>query len=141
MIFDDLKKANMEALKAKDNNARGIYSVLINKCMLKSVELKAQGKTLSDADTLQIINKTIKELDEEAAAYRAGGREENVKAIEYQKGLIAKYLPTLMSEEEITSEINKLEDKSVKNVMIHFKNNFAGKCDMKLVSELAKKLG
>ncbi len=141
MIFDDLKKANMEALKAKDNNARGIYSVLINKCMLKSVELKAQGKTLSDADTLQIINKTIKELDEEAAAYRAGGREENVKVIEYQKGLIAKYLPTLMSEEEITSEINKLEDKSVKNVMIHFKNNFAGKCDMKLVSELAKKLG
>ena len=141
MIFDDLKKANMEALKAKDNNARGIYSVLINKCMLKSVELKAKGKTLSDADTLQIINKTIKELDEECAAYKAGGREENVKAIEYQKSLVVKYLPKLMSEEEIVAEINKLEDKSVKNVMIHFKTNFAGKCDMKQVSELAKKLG
>ena len=42
MIFDDLKKTNMEAMKAHDQNARGVYSVLINKCMLKSVELKTQ---------------------------------------------------------------------------------------------------
>lgn len=44
-----------------------------------------------------------------------------------------------MSEEEIESEITKLDDKSLKNVMIHFKTNFQGKCDMKLVSQVAKK--
>ena len=64
MIFDDLKKANMEAMKAHDQNARGVYSVLINKCMLKSVELKTQNASLTDGDTLVLINKTIKELDE-----------------------------------------------------------------------------
>ena len=46
MVFDDLKKANMEAMKAHDQNARGVYSVLINKCMLKSVELKAKNQEL-----------------------------------------------------------------------------------------------
>lgn len=134
MIFDDLKKANMEAMKAHDQNARGVYSVLINKCMLKSVELKTQNVSLTDGDTLVLINKTIKELDEEYETYKKAGREEQASVIAYQKGLLEKYLPKLMSEEEIESEITKLDDKSLKNVMIHFKTNFQGKCDMKLVS-------
>lgn len=139
MIFDDLKKANMEAMKANDQNARGVYSVLINKCMLKSVELKTRNASLTDGDTLVLINKTIKELDEEYETYKKAGREEQAAVIAYQKGLLEKYLPKLMSEEEIESEITKLDDKSLKNVMIHFKTNFQGKCDMKLVSQVAKK--
>lgn len=139
MIFDDLKKANMEAMKNHDNVARGVYSVLINKCMLKSVELKASGKTLTDGDTLQLIAKTIKELEEEIATFEKANRADKALDVKKQKELLVSYLPKMMSEEEIIAEINKLEDKSVKNVMIHFKNNFAGKCDMKLVSELAKK--
>ena len=75
MIFDDLKKANMEAMKAHDQNARGVYSVLINKCMLKSVELKTQNASLTDGDTLVLINKTIKELDEEYETYKKAGRD------------------------------------------------------------------
>ncbi len=139
MVFDDLKKANMEAMKAHDQNARGVYSVLINKCMLKSVELKAKNQELTDADTLSLINKTIKELDEEYETYKKASRDEQAAVIAYQKSLLEKYLPKLMSEEEIEAEITKLEDKSLKNVMVYFKTNFAGKCDMKLVSAIAKK--
>lgn len=139
MVFDDLKKANMEAMKAHDQNARGVYSVLINKCMLKSVELKAKNQELTDADTLSLINKTIKELDEEYETYKKASRDEQAAVIAYQKSLLEKYLPKLMSEEEIEAEITKLEDKSLKNVMVYFKINFAGKCDMKLVSAIAKK--
>jgi yqeY family protein len=139
MVFDDLKKANIEAMKAHDQNARGVYSVLINKCMLKSVELKAKNQELTDADTLSLINKTIKELDEEYETYKKASRDEQAAVIAYQKSLLEKYLPKLMSEEEIEAEITKLEDKSLKNVMVYFKTNFAGKCDMKLVSAIAKK--
>lgn len=139
MVFDDLKKANIEAMKAHDQNARGVYSVLINKCMLKSVELKAKNQELTDADTLSLINKTIKELDEEYETYKKASRDEQAAVIAYQKSLLEKYLPKLMSEEEIEAEITNLEDKSLKNVMVYFKTNFAGKCDMKLVSAIAKK--
>lgn len=139
MVFDDLKKANIEAMKAHDQNARGVYSVLINKCMLKSVELKAKNQELTDADTLSLINKTIKELDEEYETYKKASRDEQAAVIAYQKSLLEKYLPKLMSEEEIEAEITKLEDKNLKNVMVYFKTNFAGKCDMKLVSAIAKK--
>ena len=47
----------------------------------------------------------------------------------------------MMSEEEILAEINTLTDKSIGNVMKHFKVNFAGKCDMRMVSEAIKKVG
>ena len=40
MLLMDLKKANMEALKTKNSNARAIYSVLINKCMLLEISKK-----------------------------------------------------------------------------------------------------
>ena len=49
-------------------------------------------------------------------------------------------MPKLMSEDEIKAEILKLDDKSVPSVMKHFKANFLGKVDMKLVGEVLKRL-
>ena len=53
---------------------------------------------------------------------------------------VSSYLPKMMSAEEIKAEILKLEDKSVPNVMKHFKANFAGKCDMRDVQAVLKTL-
>ena len=33
MIIDEIKKANVEAMKNKDANLRSIYSIIINKYM------------------------------------------------------------------------------------------------------------
>ena len=44
----------------------------------------------------------------------------------------------MMSEDEIYEVINGLEDKSIPNVMKHFKANFAGKVDMGLVNRVAR---
>ena len=138
MLIDELSKANIEALKARDQVARAIYSVLIAKYKAFAIELKAQGKEATDADLVKIITKTIKELDEEKDSYQKAGREEEVKNILTQKGLIEKYLPQLMSEEEIRKIISSLEDKSMPSVMKHFKMNYDGKVDMSLVSKVAR---
>ncbi|MBQ2713684.1 MAG: GatB/YqeY domain-containing protein [Clostridia bacterium] len=53
-----------------------------------------------------------------------------------QKKLVEAFLPQMMTEEEISTEILKLEDKSVGSVMKHFKQNFNGKCDMALVKKV-----
>ena len=34
--------------------------------------------------------------------------------------------------------VDSLEDKSMPNIMKHFKLNYAGKCDMSIVSKIAK---
>ena len=138
MLVDELSRANIEALKARDQVARAIYSVLIAKYKAFAIELKAQGKEATDADLVKIITKTIKELDEEKESYEKAGRSEEVKNILTQKSLIEKYLPKLMSEEEIKKVIASLEDKSMPSVMRHFKMNYDGKVDMSLVSKIAR---
>ena len=48
MIIDELKKANIEALKNHDNDARASLSVAINRYMQVSIENKANKKETTD---------------------------------------------------------------------------------------------
>ena len=138
MLIDEISKANIESLKARDQVARAIYSVILSKYKANEIELKAAGKEITDADLVKIITKTIKELDEEKESYEKAGRKEQAESISVQKSLIEKYLPKLMSEEEIRKIIASLEDKSMPSVMKHFKMNYDGKVDMSLVSKIAR---
>ena len=140
MILDEIKKANMVALKNKDTEARTIYSIVMNKAMLETIKKREKGEALVDADMVQILQKTIKELTEEAENYAKVGNTTQVENINKQKAIIEAYLPKMMSKEEIKTEISKLEDKSIGNVMKHFKINFAGKCEMRLVQEVLKEI-
>ena len=138
MIIDEIKKDNVQAMKDKNALARAIYGVVMNKVLLAQIELKQDGKELVDADVIQILQKTIKELTEEKENYIKAGNNAEAENIEAQKKIIEKYLPQMMSEDEIKAEINKLEDKSIPSIMKHFKANFAGKVDMSLVNKIAK---
>ena len=138
MLINQLEKDNIEALKNKDKVARAVLSVVINKYRVAAIELKAQGKEATDADLVKVINKVVKELDEEKAGYEKLGRNEDAQGIENQKAIISKYLPKLMSEDEIRQVIASLEDKSMPSVMKHFKANYDGKVDMSLVSKIAR---
>ena len=140
MIIDEIKKENMIALKEHNNSKRTAFSMLMNKYMLLGIELKAQGKEIGDNDMIGLIQKSIKELDEEYQIYKKAGREESAQDIENQKNAISVYLPQMMSKDEIKAEIQKLDDKSIGSVMKHFKANFAGKCDMRDVQEVLKSL-
>ena len=140
MIIDEIKTANVQAMKDKDQRARGIYSVLMNKHLMASVDARTSGKEVEDADMVRIIQKTIKELEEEKENYARVNNAEEVENIEYQKSLIEKYLPKMLSEEEIKAIIDTLDDKTVPSVMRHFKTNYNGKCDMKTVSDVLKNL-
>ena len=140
MILQDLQKANIEAMKAHNNNARGILSVVISHCKLLEVELRSKGKELTDEDVLGIIQKIIKELADEKDGYIKTNNLERAKLIDEQAEIIKVYLPKQLTKEEILEEINKLEDKSMSAIMKHFKMNFAGKVDMSLVSQVARGL-
>ena len=138
MLIDEIKKANVEAMKARDNTAKGIYSIIMNKYMLLSIEKKQKGEEATDVDLITIISKTLKELTEEKESYLKVNNLEKANAITHQEELISKYLPKMLTEEEIRKEISTLDDKSLPNVMKHFKTKFQGKVDMGLVSKIAR---
>ena len=140
MLLDELKKANMEAMKAKDKDARSVLSVVLTKCQLLIVEANANGKEFGDPQVLEVIQKVLKELSDEKEGYQKVNNAERVASIIHQEEVIKAYLPKQLTREEIIEEINKLEDKSMPCVMKHFKANFAGKVDMSLVSQIARGL-
>ena len=140
MLLDELKKANMEAMKAKDKDARSVLSVVLTKCQLLIVEANANGKEFGNPQVLEVIQKILKELSDEKEGYQKVNNAERVASIIHQEEVIKAYLPKQLTREEIIEEINKLEDKSMPSVMKHFKANFAGKVDMSLVSQIARGL-
>lgn len=140
MLIDELKKANMEALKSRNKNVRAILSVVINKYNLAKIELSTKGKEIADADLFTIIQKTIKELEDERAGYLSVNNTQRVEEIDEQMKTIQAYLPKMLSEEEIRNEILALEDRSIPSIMKHFKENFAGKVDMGLVNRIARSI-
>lgn len=140
MIIDEIKKANIQALKDKNKNARNIYSIIMNKYLLATVEARTSENGVGDAEMVKIISKTIKELTEEAENYAKVGNTEQAENINEQRAIIEKYLPQMMSAEEIKNIIMGLEDKTTPSVMRHFKANYNGQCDMKMVSEVLKSI-
>ncbi len=140
MLIDEIKKAKMVAMREKDNDARTIYDIIVNKYLLQSISLREMGKEIADSDLIQIIMKTLKELADEKEGYIKAGRQETADSITHQEEVIKKYLPQMMSEDEIRIEIEKLDDKSISSIMKHFKTNFAGKVEMSIVSKVAKSL-
>jgi uncharacterized protein YqeY len=138
MIIDEIKKDNVQAMKDKNALARAIYGVVMNKVLLANIEAKKDNKELSDVDVVQILQKTIKELTEEKENYVKAGNTAEAENIEKQKEILTKYLPQMMSEDEIKNIIANMEDKSIPSVMKHFKANYAGKVDMSLVNKIAR---
>lgn len=140
MLIDEIKKANMQALKDKDKATRAALSTVINKYMLLNVENKAKGKETTDADVISILQKSVKELEEEKNMFVKAARQDKIDEMDIQINAVKKYLPEMMSEDEIRKIISGLEDKSVKSVMAYFKENYAGKVEMAKVSQVLRSL-
>ncbi|MBO6264072.1 MAG: GatB/YqeY domain-containing protein [Clostridia bacterium] len=140
MQIEDFKKVKIDAMKAHDKDAVTALNAVINKLMLAGIEKKAAGETMGDEDVVRILQKTINELKEEREGFVKAGREETVLSLDNQIATVEKYLPKMLSEEEIAAIINGLDDKSTPAVMKHFKAEYAGKVDMRLVGTVLKGL-
>lgn len=140
MNLEQFKKEKIAAMKAHDSNKVAALNTVISKLMLLTIELRAQGKDVTDADVVKVLQKCEKELTEEREGFIKAGREEKVAELTANLEIITSYLPKMLSEDEIKSIILSLDDKSVPSVMKYFKANYAGKADMKKVGEILKTL-
>jgi len=138
MLIDDIKKANIQAMKDHDQNKRSAYCQIISRYL--ELKTNGSGKEVTDADVLSIIGKLDKELDEEKDGYLKAGRTSSAAEIDLQKAALVPFIPKQMSEEEIKKVIATLEDKTLPSIMKYFKINYAGKVDMGLVSKITRGL-
>lgn len=141
MLFQEIYNSLIQARKNHQELEKSILALLYSNLKNKAIELRVEE--LADADTIFVIKKLNKQLDEEIqslAPIRATSEKAEAKINELveQKKLIEKYLPKQLSEDEIRTIFNSLEDKSIPSVMKYFKTNYNGLVDMSLVSKIAR---
>lgn len=139
MLIDEIKRENVNAIKQRDHVKKGIMSIIINKYMILSSDKSHVENKPTDNEVISIIQKTIKELEEEKQGYLSVNNTQKVDDIQYQINIISTFLPKMLTDGEILKIIDSLEDKSLPSVMKYFKIHYAGRVDMKKVSELIKK--
>lgn len=136
MLIEEIKKANIQAMKERNAAKRSAYSMVITR--YQALSTSGSNPNPSDADVVRIIQKFTKELQEEKAGYVLAGRAESAAEIDAQIEAVSAFLPKMMGEEEIKAVIASLKDKSIPAVMKHFKANYDGQVDMGLVSKIAR---
>ncbi len=137
MTLQDLKKAKIVAMKAHDNDVVKGLNVVISLLM---VQEKSGNGELTDADVTNAIRKAMKELKEEREGFIKANRTDEVESLTNQIAAVEAYLPKQLTADQIKDIILSLEDKSVPSVMRHFKANYPGTVDMKLVGEILKSI-
>ena len=103
-INNDIKQAMLSKDRKKLDALRAIKAALL---------LEKTGKDVSSGEIpesveLKMLQRLVKQRKDSAAIYREKGRTEMAEEEEYQAGIIEKYLPEQMSEEEIENEVKAI---------------------------------
>jgi len=140
MILEEINKANIQAFKEKNSEDKDVISVIKSRAKLIEVEKRTKNEPLNDGDIVKLLQKLIKELEEQQENYKKVGNNAEVEVLCKQIEFCKSFLPKMLSQQEIKSIILQMEDKSVPSVMKHFKANYNGTCDMKDVQMVLKTL-
>lgn len=134
-IHQKIKADHVAARKANDKVAALFLGSLLGD--LEQTTFKTSGKTdlATDEDATKVLKSYEKKTDEFLAMTIPDIKREQLEA---EKVIIAKYLPTQLTEDAIRTifEENKLTD--MKERMAFLKKNYAGQYDGKLASKVAK---
>ena len=96
-ITQDLKTA----LKEKDAITLSVLRMLNSAIFNESVAKKKKDKGLIDQEIIQVISRQIKQRKDSIEQYSKGGRNDLVKAEKQELGILEKYMPEQMSEDEV----------------------------------------
>ena len=99
-LQDDLK----EAMKTKDNFKRDTIRFLMS--ALKQIEVD-ERKELSDEDIIKIIQKSLKQREDSATAFKEASREDLYEKEVHESNILKAYLPKQLDDSELKVIIAK----------------------------------
>ena len=151
MIRDDIKAAQIAAMKAGDKETRAAVGLIQAALKNRDIEARApqsrEGKAPDSDDALvvEVLQKMVKQRRESIALYRQGGREELAAGEEREVAVIERFLPQQMSEAETSAAIEAIKAelgaagmKDMGRVMAELKARHASALDMSKASALVK---
>ncbi len=112
-IQNDMKISLKNGEKVKANTLR----LLISKLKNKAIEVRS---SLDDKQILQVIQKTAKQPNESIRMYKDGNREDLVEQEQAELDIVEKYLPSMMSEEEVNIVVESIIQETGATTMADF---------------------
>jgi uncharacterized protein len=140
-IMADLKAAMLA------KNEAGLRAIRAIKSAILLAKTSAGGKELSSEDEVKMLQKLVKQRQESISIYEAQQREDLAAPEREEVAIISKYLPEMMSEEDVRKAVKAaIEQTGAKSaaemgkVMGVVTKALAGKADNKMVSAIVKEL-
>ena len=146
MIRDDIKAAQVAAMKAGDKARLGTIRLMLAKIKDKDIELRT-GTAPADDDVLvtDVLQKMVKQRRESIALYEQGNRQELADIEAAEVVVIEGFLPAQLSDEEaqaaikaIAAELGAESLKDMGKVMAAVKERHGSELDMSKASGWVK---
>ena len=146
MIRDDIKAAQVAAMKAGDKARLGTIRLMLAKIKDKDIELRT-GTAPADDDVLvtDVLQKMVKQRRESIAMYEQGNRQELADIEAAEVAVIEDFLPAQLSDEEATAaikaivvELGATSLKDMGKVMAAVKDRLGSQLDMSKASGWVK---
>ena len=138
MLRDDLKAAQIQAMKDKDKERLNAVRLILAKIKDRDIELRtAETKPDDDAMVIEVLQKMVKQRRESIQLFEEGGRPERAADEKAELVVIEEFLPAQMSEEETKAKIEAIKAevgasgmKDMGKVMGLLKERHASELDM-----------
>ena len=146
MIRDDIKAAQIAAMKSGDTQTRDTTRLIIAAIKNRDIEART-GKAVADDDALvvEVLQKMVKQRRESIEMFEKGGRAELAANEAAEVVVIERFLPAQLSDAETTTliegikaEIGAVDVKDMGRVMAVLKERHASALDMSKASGLVK---
>ena len=141
-IIADIETELRDARLARDDSRRDALSLLLN--ALRGAEKELQ-RTLSEDESLQVLQRERKKRVEAMEAFDAAGREEQADREEFELDVIEEFMPEPLSEEEleeivddVIAEVGATSLRDLGRVMADVMPQVAGRADGSAVSQLVR---
>lgn len=128
-----------EAMVSKDADKRDVLRSIKSRANLMAKE----GHTeINDDLIIKAVQKEMKEMTQALTSFKDNTDNDVYKSYKYRLSLIEKYLPSMMSEEEVVEAVknilSNLEDASFGEKMKAVMSELKGKADGKLIQKAVK---
>jgi uncharacterized protein YqeY len=146
MIRDDIKAAQITAMKAGDKETRGAISLIQSAIKNRDIEERVKAvQTEDDALVIEVLQKMVKQRRESIEMFEKGGRQELADGEKAEVAVIERFLPAQMSDAETSAAIEAIKAelgasgmKDMGRVMAELKARHATTLDMSKASGLVK---
>ena len=95
-----------EAMREKDQRRVGTLRLINAALKDQDIALRAEGRTVGDAEATAILAKMVKQRQESARAYEEGGRLELAEQELAEIAIVEEFLPKKLSDAEVAAAVD-----------------------------------